>query len=107
MAVDISNLSAKELETLIEQASSKLSAQAEEEKASLRAEVEILVKARGFTMAELFGVDKLPKSKSKLPPTHRDLENPDNTWTGRGRKPKWLAKALESGGNIEDYKIKA
>jgi DNA-binding protein H-NS len=106
MTVDISNLSSSELKKLIESANEKLIDKAEAEKSALREEVESLVKARGFTMAELFGNSKTTKPKTKLAPTHRDPVNHENTWTGRGRQPKWLVKALEGGGSIEDYKIK-
>ena len=107
MSVDIEELSAKDLKALIEKASDKLSAKAEEEKASVRAEVEELVQKHGYTISELFGVGKSSKPKTKLSPTHRDPENSENTWTGRGRQPKWLNAALEAGGNFEDYKIKS
>jgi len=107
MSVDISGLSSSELKELIKDANGQLDAKAEQEKASLRSEVESLVKARGFTMAELYGdrISKASKPKTKLPPTHHDPQNPSNTWTGRGRKPRWLVKALEGGGSIDDFKI--
>lgn len=28
-----------------------------------------------------------------------------NTWTGRGRKPKWLLQAIERGANIDDFLV--
>lgn len=105
MTVDIDGLSASELKDLIKRAGKKLDTQAEEEKAALRKEVENLVKARGFTMAELFGFGKALKPKTELPITHRDPQNPKNTWKGRGKKPTWLTKALAAGASIEDFKV--
>lgn len=43
-----------------------------------------------------------PKPKSKMPPKYRDG---DNTWTGRGLKPRWLQAALAKGGKVEDFLI--
>ncbi len=40
--------------------------------------------------------DKKRKQK-RLLPTHRNPNNPAETWTGRGRKPRWLVAALDAG----------
>jgi len=43
--------------------------------------------------------------RGKAPPMYRDAYG--NTWSGgRGRKPLWVIEVIESGGNIEDYRIK-
>jgi len=106
MTTDIENMSSKELADLIEAASSKLAQQKEAEKVAVKAELETLAQQRGFTIAELFGSEKVGKTpRAKVAPVYRDPKNPENTWTGRGRKPKWLVAALESGKSIDDYKI--
>jgi DNA-binding protein H-NS len=33
-------------------------------------------------------------------------DDPSETWTGRGRKPRWLAAKLKDGGKIEKFLIK-
>jgi DNA-binding protein H-NS len=43
----------------------------------------------------------------KVLPKYRNPSAPGETWSGRGKRPKWLVKALESGGRLEDYKIRA
>ena len=48
---------------------------------------------------------KSVKSRSDLPPTHRDPENPDHTWTGKGRKPKWLVSYIEDGRETDEFLI--
>jgi len=45
------------------------------------------------------------KTGGKVPPKYRNPENPDDTWTGRGRKPKWVEAALASGKSLDDIKI--
>lgn len=32
-----------------------------------------------------------------LPPKYQDPENEENTWSGRGSKPRWFRKALAAG----------
>jgi DNA-binding protein H-NS len=52
------------------------------------------------------GADKKRKSSSrKLSPTHRNPNNPAETWTGRGRKPRWLVAALDAGNTVEECRI--
>jgi DNA-binding protein H-NS len=38
----------------------------------------------------------------KLPPKFRDPKNPNNTWAGRGMRPKWMGKR-----NPEKFRIAA
>ncbi|EHC71378.1 H-NS family nucleoid-associated regulatory protein [Enterobacter asburiae] len=39
-------------------------------------------------------------------PRYRDPANPANTWTGVGRRPKWLVELLEKGVDLDDLKIR-
>jgi DNA-binding protein H-NS len=43
----------------------------------------------------------------KVAPKYRDPKNSANTWTGRGRMPRWLAAATKgSKAKVQDYLIK-
>lgn len=42
----------------------------------------------------------------KVAPKYRDPANPNNTWTGRGRMPKWVAE-LNAKGALASAEIKA
>jgi DNA-binding protein H-NS len=44
-------------------------------------------------------------SRGSVAPKYRNLENPTETWAGRGLKPKWLAAAIKSGKKLEDFLI--
>lgn len=61
----------------------------------------------GFSMNELFGADgkATGKGRGSIAPKYRHPENPEMTWTGRGRKPKWLAEQVEAGKSLEDFAI--
>lgn len=45
------------------------------------------------------------KSKGIVAIKYRDPSNPGNTWTGRGRAPRWLAAAEKSGRTREAFRI--
>ena len=56
----------------------------------------------GFTPTDL----TLPKGKKGIGVAkYRDAENPDDTWSGKGRKPAWLLHRMNEGRNIEEFKI--
>lgn len=40
-------------------------------------------------------------------PKYRNPAVPSETWSGRGKQPRWLVSALEAGGRIEDFRIPA
>lgn len=42
--------------------------------------------------------------RSVVAPKYRDSAT-GTTWTGRGKQPKWLAAAIQSGKKLEDFKI--
>ena len=59
----------------------------------------------GFSLSELSNNaprgTKSQKSKAK----YRNPNAPDQTWTGRGRKPQWVHDALNSGTDIAELEI--
>ena len=63
-------------------------------KKSAKAAAEAAAREFGFSLSELTsGSAEKPKAASKF----RHPENPEVTWSGRGRKPKWFVEALERG----------
>jgi DNA-binding protein H-NS len=46
-------------------------------------------------------------SRGAVAPKYRNPENPEETWAGRGLKPRWLATALKSGKKLEEFSIEA
>ena len=74
-------------------------------KAETLAELEALAHAKGFSLKELLDNSNGKSVKKTVAPKYADPANPENTWTGRGRKPKWLVTALESGGTAEDFAL--
>jgi DNA-binding protein H-NS len=44
-------------------------------------------------------------SRGVVAPKYRNPENPDETWAGRGLKPRWLTAAIKEGKKLEDFFI--
>jgi DNA-binding protein H-NS len=45
------------------------------------------------------------RRKSTGKPKYRNPNNPEQTWTGHGKKPGWLKQAIENGAEQEDFRI--
>lgn len=56
-----------------------------------------------YTLEELLG--QKPARKRTFKAKYRNPEDPDQTWTGMGRKPKWVVAALEAGRELDDLRI--
>ena len=41
----------------------------------------------------------------KVFPKYRNPNDPSETWAGRGKQPRWLAALLETGKQLEDFRI--
>ncbi|RBK87351.1 DNA-binding protein, partial [Xanthomonas oryzae pv. oryzae] len=41
----------------------------------------------------------------KVPPKYRNPANAQETWTGRGKQPRWLAELTAAGKKVEDFLI--
>jgi DNA-binding protein H-NS len=49
-----------------------------------------------------------PRERRKYPrvfPKYRNPKEPSETWSGRGKQPRWLAAALKGGHSIEEFAI--
>jgi DNA-binding protein H-NS len=50
----------------------------------------------------------VPRARRKYPrvfPKYRNPNEPSETWSGRGKQPRWLAAALKTGHTIEEFAI--
>ena len=63
------------------------------ERMQLRGELEDIARKRGFDIHDVMGGRGRGKARAKVAPKYRDPKNPENTWTGRGRMPRWMTAA--------------
>ena len=72
--------------------------------AQLRRENEM----RGSEPADAQSAKDPPRERRKYPrvsPKYRNPKEPSETWSGRGKQPRWLAAALKTGHSIEEFVI--
>ncbi len=104
MKIDLNSLSLKELKDLQSQVAKAISGFEDRRKRDALAELEEKAKALGFSLAELTGAT----AGRKRSPSVAKYANPANsadTWSGRGRKPRWFSEALAKGKKPEDLAI--
>jgi DNA-binding protein H-NS len=63
------------------------------EKSALRQKMANMAEAAGMSLDALFGKGR--KGKGSVAAKYRDPKNPENTWTGRGRMPRWMVAATK------------
>ena len=103
--MDLNNLSLDELKTLQNDVAVAIFNFEKRKKAEALAEIERVAKARGFSLKELLGDEKTASKKSKAAAKYANPANPEQTWSGRGRKPAWVNEFEASGNSLENAKI--
>ena len=101
---DLEALSLSELKKMQKDVAKAISTYQDRQKAQARAKVEAFVGDIGYSLAELVGTET-KTARAPVPAKYRHPENPALTWSGRGRKPQWLAEALSAGKTAEDMAI--
>jgi DNA-binding protein H-NS len=75
------------------------------ERLELRQKLTDMAKQQGFDIHELFAKGR--RGKGTVAVKYRDPKNRANTWTGRGRMPRWMAAATKGGkAKKEDFLIR-
>ena len=103
--MDLDALSLKELKKLQGDVAKAISTYEDRMKKEALAEVEAKAREMGFNLGGLLGTSKGKRTSGSVVPKYAHPENPSVTWTGRGRKPKWVVEALEAGKSLEDLAI--
>lgn len=104
MAYDLDNMSLKELRELQTQVTRAISTFEDRKKKEALSELEETARKMGFTLAELTGMTGQKKRKA-APPKYANPANPSETWTGRGRRPRWVEETLAKGGSLESLAV--
>lgn len=76
-----------------------------------RSAAESVLKEHGFKLSDLLGDSatagsrNTAASKAPSPAKYANPKNPEQTWSGRGRRPAWVREALDAGSNLSDFEI--
>jgi DNA-binding protein H-NS len=104
MASHFDSMSTDELWAVHEELAEALAARLASEKAALEVRLDQLERRSGTSQAKLNG------KRRPYPPVVPKYRNPGDaseTWSGRGKKPRWLVVQLKIGRLIDDFLIHA
>ncbi|MGY1408670.1 MULTISPECIES: H-NS histone family protein [unclassified Luteimonas] len=126
MAIDLNTLSPQQLDALISAARQRKTALKKRTPiTAIRSRIVEFAAAEGYSIDELFGgrattgtpartAKQAPAKKAtrkgrklgKVAPKYRNPASPEETWTGRGKHPRWMAALVKKGKKPEDFLIK-
>lgn len=101
--INVDELTLKELVELEGRVKKAISVAKERERVEIKQKIEALATNSGFSVTELFS-GRSTKGKT-VAPKYMNPDNKSETWTGRGRKPRWLTAKLDKGAKLEDFTI--
>jgi DNA-binding protein H-NS len=107
MAIDLKTLNHNQLSDLIVRAKARQEELAKEKASKLRERINALVMAEGLAFDEVFGRPSgaRGKARGKAKAKYRNPLNPNETWSGRGKRPRWFNAALAAGKKDKDLLI--
>lgn len=105
MAIDIKNLNQNQLDELAKRVESRKHELRGERIDKARAKVAAFAKSEGFTIEELFGSRGRKKTRQKAKPKYRNPADHGQTWSGRGKRPRWYNAALAAGKKEKDLLV--
>ena len=97
--IDLISLSIDELWALHEKIASVLSTKINAKKLKLERRLEEL----GHKFEEPSARQRRPYPK--VHPKYRNPQPPHETWSGRGRQPRWVTEMIDAGKSLDDLRI--
>jgi len=87
MLENINDYSLEDLKKIKKQVDQAINTYKSRAMANARKELEKTAKSLGFSLSEIVAIAPV---KSKVAAKYANPEDPSQTWTGRGRKPRWV-----------------
>ena len=105
--VDFSDYNLAELKGLQADIEKEINSRQQQEVAKAREQILALAKDLGISVEELLanGGTKSKRSANKVEAQYRNPDDTAQTWTGRGRQPKWIVQGLADGKSLDDFRI--
>ncbi|MEO1909367.1 MAG: H-NS histone family protein [Paracoccus sp. (in: a-proteobacteria)] len=103
MSIDFDKMSLKEMRELRTRLDRAINSYEDRKRREALHAIEEAAKEHGFNLAELTGGK--PRRAGTVAPKYANPQDPTMTWTGRGRKPRWVQENLAEGKELDDLLI--
>jgi DNA-binding protein H-NS len=104
--MNLDEMSLRELKDLQKQIAKIIDGFQERQKRDAVAKLAETARTLGFTIEELFGQPPAKAPRKSAEAKYHNPENPEMTWSGRGRKPGWFDTAILKGITRDDMLIR-
>jgi len=94
MPINLKRLTPKELDDLTRQIEAHKSERRSSHLGVVRAKAEAMARAAGLTLTEVFPQAGTKRRGAAVAPKYRNPADHSQTWSGRGRQPRWFKAAL-------------
>ena len=109
MTADLSKLTLDELLSLEARVKLAITERKSAQMNELKERLEAEAAKYGLTLADIMKLgstsSKPEKKTGTVAPKYRNPNNPNETWTGRGRAPRWLVELEGDGSQREQFRI--
>lgn len=102
--MNLENMPLAELKALRARVERAISGFEERKRKEALSKLEETARDLGYSLADLTGAQGT-KTRKPVAPKYANPADPGQTWTGRGRKPRWVQAALDAGGKLEDLEL--
>lgn len=107
MEIDLNALTLRELKDLQVKVNRAVATYEDRRRKEALVELEDKARELGFTLSELLALQPQRTARTRSAGVAKFVNplNADETWTGRGRKPKWFTEALAMGQSPDDMML--
>lgn len=104
--LDLSAYSIEELKALVDRARKEIVLKERNRLEEVRSQIERLAGDLNMSAEEFIHYGE--RRRALDPPDnakYRNPADPSQTWSGRGKRPRWLQQALQQGARLEDFAV--
>jgi len=106
--IDLSSYNLSALRDLQQHVEKEIKNRQQGDLAKARQQILAIAQEAGVSVQELLAGGSKGSNKGKGQKVEAQYQNPADaaqTWTGRGRQPKWIAEGLANGKQLVDFRI--
>ena len=105
MDLNLDDMNMEDLKRLRADVDEAISTSEDRRRAAALAAAQEVARQHGLELSDLMKGSKSKKAATSIAPKYMNPADNSQTWTGRGRKPRWVEEALAAGGSIDDFLI--
>ncbi len=106
--IELSDYNLSELKGLQHEIAKEIKGREQQDLKKAREKILAIAQEAGISVTELLAnttSKAKTNTKQKVKPKYKNPADNSQTWTGRGRQPRWIAEGLANGKALDDFRI--